>query len=360
MYQMEDLVSVVIPTYNRIKTLPNTIKSVLNQTYKNWELIVVDDLSTDNTEELMKYFSNNDSRIKYFKNKNKKGPSGARNCGIQNSSGKYIAFLDSDDEWVPNHLFDSIKALIEENQDVCFSLWYERDDKGNISKVLSAEDDMVRLKKVIDEYKPKINGNLFVFNSSFFEFISTGNYYCYQINTMVLKKDVIKSAGLFNEALRSSEDVDFITRVIFNYGFCLIFDYHFIYNRGNDNIYYFMDRQNIDLKKIIYNSETVKRLSLCDSHKCEMLKLRIKFIKKMAARIGKKEECLTVTNDRMAKKYLTLGIINQRDNRFKAVYYLYNSIIHSYSRKKVKYLLKVLFRFGNKIVKVDTSELNFL
>jgi glycosyltransferase involved in cell wall biosynthesis len=111
------LVTVVIPTYNREKLLPRAINSVLNQTYQKWELIIVDDRSTGDTEELVQDYIKKDKRIRYVKNTHNQGPAGARNQGTEVSGGEYIAFLDSDDEWKNNHLKDTIEGF-EKNKDV--------------------------------------------------------------------------------------------------------------------------------------------------------------------------------------------------------------------------------------------------
>lgn len=104
------LVSVVIPTYNRANLLPNAINSVINQTFKNWELIIVDDGSIDNTKDVISEFIKKDSRVKYFYQKNSGQPS-AMNLGIKNSKGNYIAFLDDDDEWLPEKLEKQINKI---------------------------------------------------------------------------------------------------------------------------------------------------------------------------------------------------------------------------------------------------------
>jgi glycosyltransferase involved in cell wall biosynthesis len=117
MMKKEPLVSCIIPTYNREKFLPDSIDSVLKQTYKNWELIIVDDRSTDGTKKLIEKYMKKDKRIKYVKNKHKQGPAGARNQGVELAKGEYIAFLDSDDEWMNFHLSEIIDEM-EKNPDV--------------------------------------------------------------------------------------------------------------------------------------------------------------------------------------------------------------------------------------------------
>src|SRR5215471_7855638 len=95
-------VSVIIPTHNRAEFLRSAITSVLNQTYQDFEIIVVDDASTDKTPEVVASF--HDGKIKYIRHDANKGDAGSRNTGIRNSSGDFLAFLDDDDEWLPEKL----------------------------------------------------------------------------------------------------------------------------------------------------------------------------------------------------------------------------------------------------------------
>lgn len=108
----ETIVSIVMPTCNRAEMLDRAIKSVLEQSFEFWELIVVDDISTDNTEEMMKNYEKLDSRIKYFRIPvdNRPGISKYLNFGIENSKGKYIARLDDDDYWI---FKDKLKYQVE-------------------------------------------------------------------------------------------------------------------------------------------------------------------------------------------------------------------------------------------------------
>lgn len=112
----EPLISVVIPTYNRGKLILRSINSVLNQTYKNIELIVVDDCSTDNTADVVKNIG--DKRIKYIKLEKNSGACVARNRGIDKANGEYIAFNDSDDVWHSDKLEKQIACLEEKNADI--------------------------------------------------------------------------------------------------------------------------------------------------------------------------------------------------------------------------------------------------
>ncbi len=110
--------SIIIPTYNRATLLPETIKSVQNQTYTNWECIVVDDGSSDNTKEIVESIIQNDNRIKYLYQKNAER-SAARNNGIRNSTGNFICFLDSDDHFMPDHLINLQSFIQKQKNTVC-------------------------------------------------------------------------------------------------------------------------------------------------------------------------------------------------------------------------------------------------
>lgn len=100
---MEDLVSIIMPSYNTGAFIAESIQSVLNQTYTNWELIIVDDCSTDNTDEILNMYLE-DKRIRYLKNEKNFGAAISRNRALREAKGRYIAFLDSDDLWEPEKL----------------------------------------------------------------------------------------------------------------------------------------------------------------------------------------------------------------------------------------------------------------
>ena len=113
MNKERDLVTVVVPSYNSEKYIEDSLRSVLKQTYDNFEIIVIDDCSTDNTVEIIK--SLKDNRIKLIVNTSNIGAALSRNKAIKNASGKYIAFLDSDDIWLPEKLEKQLKFMKENN-----------------------------------------------------------------------------------------------------------------------------------------------------------------------------------------------------------------------------------------------------
>lgn len=125
----EELVSIIMPSYNTGKFIQETINSVINQTYSNWELIIVDDCSTDNTDEIVKNI--NDSRIIYLKNEKNSGAAVSRNKALREAKGRWIAFLDSDDLWVPQKLEKQIKFMKENNYYFSYTNYIEIDENSN-------------------------------------------------------------------------------------------------------------------------------------------------------------------------------------------------------------------------------------
>lgn len=107
---MNELVSIIMPSYNTAKYIEESIKSVIAQTYTNWELLIVDDCSTDNTDEIVQPFLA-DKRVKYLKNEKNSGAAISRNRALREAKGKWIAFLDSDDLWLPEKLEKQIDFM---------------------------------------------------------------------------------------------------------------------------------------------------------------------------------------------------------------------------------------------------------
>lgn len=107
---MNELVSIIMPSYNTSRFIEETIKSVLSQTYSNWELLIVDDCSSDDTDNVVQPFLS-DERIRYLKNEKNSGAAVSRNRALREAKGKWIAFLDSDDLWMPEKLEKQIKFM---------------------------------------------------------------------------------------------------------------------------------------------------------------------------------------------------------------------------------------------------------
>ena len=127
MVKMDDLVSIVMPSYNTAKYIAETVQSVLAQTYQNWELIIVDDCSTDDTNEVVKPFLR-DSRIRYLKNEKNSGAAVSRNRALREAKGKWIAFLDSDDLWMPEKLEKQIAFMKENGYHFSYTDYMEIDE----------------------------------------------------------------------------------------------------------------------------------------------------------------------------------------------------------------------------------------
>lgn len=123
------LVSIIMPSYNTASFIEETIQSVLNQTYTNWELIIVDDCSTDNTDEVLENIK--DSRIRYFKNDKNSGAAVSRNKALREAKGQWIAYLDSDDLWMPEKLEKQIHFMETNGYAFSYTNYEEIDVNGN-------------------------------------------------------------------------------------------------------------------------------------------------------------------------------------------------------------------------------------
>lgn len=140
-------VSIITPVYNAEKFIKNTIESVINQSYQNWELILIDDCSTDKSEHIISDYMKKDKRVVYIKLKNNSGAAVARNEGIKKATGRFIAFLDSDDIWNENKLDIQIKFMIDNNVGFSFSAYELMEENGrttgkiiNVPKSINYEE----------------------------------------------------------------------------------------------------------------------------------------------------------------------------------------------------------------------------
>lgn len=183
-------VSVIIPTHNRAKFLDSAVTSVLNQTFQDFEIIIVDDASTDDTPQVVRQFK--DERIKYIRHEANQGGSSTRNTGIANSSGEYIAFLDDDDEWLPKKLKLQVELMENSPPDV-----------GGVYTGHTNIDSSSG--KRVGVWIPQKRGNIF-------HELFTGNWVG-TTSSVLLRKECFEKAGLFDKNLPSFQDYDMWIRI---------------------------------------------------------------------------------------------------------------------------------------------------
>ncbi len=210
-------VSVIIPTYNNAQYLSQAIKSILNQTYQASEIIVIDDGSTDETTEVVQSFNKN---IQYIRQENK-GPASARNTGLKIAKGKYVVFLDADDELLPDKLSFQINFL-EENPsiDLVYSNGYRfREDKEGNQIIVS-------LQKTNEIFIPEKE------NENYINRLIVKNIF--PIHAAMTKITCINEVGGFDESLTACEDWDLWFRISEKCSFQYMNEYLFKY-RDSEN-----------------------------------------------------------------------------------------------------------------------------
>ena len=193
------MISVIIPVYNGEGTIKETIESVLNQTFSDLEIIIINDGSTDSTLEILSTID--DSRIKVFSYPNA-GPSASRNRGIDNSQGEYISFIDADDLWTPDKLESQLQALKSNPQAVVAYSWTDYIDE--------------RSQFLRKGLHPKFKGNVY-------EELLKGNFLENGSNPLI-QKDAFREVGNFDESLKciGVEDWDMYLRLAAEYQFICI------------------------------------------------------------------------------------------------------------------------------------------
>lgn len=192
MSEKSPAVSVVVPTYNRAHLLGRSIRSVLNQTYQDFEIIVIDDASTDNTEELIMSLGN--EQIRYIRHEKNKGAAAARNTGIKAARGSFIAFQDSDDEWLPEKLEKQMKVFKTSQEEVGMvysDMWRQHGTKKRYfhAPSINPEDGIV--------YERALNYLL----------ANIG------VQSALIRKKCFAKAGLFDEEFKRYIDLEFFIRL---------------------------------------------------------------------------------------------------------------------------------------------------
>lgn len=206
-------VSVILPTYNRGHLIEKSIKSVLNQSYNNLELIIVDDCSSDKTE--IKIQEIKDNRLVYIRNQRNLGPSKSRNNGIKLSTGDLIAFQDSDDEWHLDKLQKQVALLQKSTNDVA-------------AVYCGMEFFDLKSEKKIGEELREMNFKEAYINGSFF--FTPANV------TVLIKKDVLNDVGYFDDRLFADEDTELAIRVTKKYNYAFLNEVLVRVNRNHNQL----------------------------------------------------------------------------------------------------------------------------
>lgn len=187
---MQPLITVIIPTYNRANTIRRAINSVLEQTYANIELIVVDDCSSDNTVEIVNAYR--DNRIKLMIMETNSGANVARNRGIDVAKGDYIAFQDSDDEWMKDKLAIQLDYMKNNSKEVCYCSYLLHNNGECRIVPNNAEKKKIYEENVVDILRKR-------------NVIST--------QTLLMHKNVIANIGMFDESLNRLQDYELVIRI---------------------------------------------------------------------------------------------------------------------------------------------------
>jgi len=201
--------SVIIPTYNRKDFLPIAIGSVLNQSYTNYELIIVDDGSDDKTKTMIKRLYNNNKNISYIYQRHQ-GVSSARNKGLLKAKGKFISFLDSDDRFLKNKLL----------------IFHDHIRKHPKYKIFYSEEIWYRNGKIFSQKAHHKKSSGFIFSHSL-------KLYSVGLSTAAFSQDIFKKIGYFDKNLPTCEDYDLLLRVSSSYPIFLIPEYLTIKEGGH-------------------------------------------------------------------------------------------------------------------------------
>ena len=208
---MNPVFSVIIPTYNRETLLPRAINSVLNQTFGDFEILVVDDASTDETEKVTNKLQNHDKRIKYIRLSENGGVSVARNRGIKEAKGKYISLLDSDDEFSPEFLEETFQALENTPEEVGFC-W------TGTSRIKEKEMDDLYEKEITERiWNPDYENKSAAYRDCLTWDPTWGTGH-----GVTFKAAIFDQIDAFDENIRAREDIEIFLRLVAEYKFIVI------------------------------------------------------------------------------------------------------------------------------------------
>lgn len=214
------LVSVIIPAYQSAETLPRAIKSVLNQNYKNFEIIVVDNGSTDNTQIIVNSLMELDSRIHLVSLKTNQRPAGGRNAGVTASAGEYIAFLDADDEWLQTKVENQLFAFELPEIGVVLTDGFIINASSGTKELYSTNYHTYFQRMVPESYADQIN--LYKLSGPVREILY--EKCVVNLSSVLLRKDLFIKVGGFDQNLFGPEDLDLWIKLakITNYAYLAV------------------------------------------------------------------------------------------------------------------------------------------
>lgn len=258
-------ISIIIPCYNSEQFIDRTIKSVLSQTFSDWELLLIDDHSTDKTKDILEKYAKNDTRIKILQTKeNSGGPALPKNIGIENAKGEYIAFLDHDDEWLPEKLEKQL-AVFKNSKD---------EKLGLVSCGVRLINNKNKEFATVTQKNNNIFPDILIRNPIFSN------------SSVLIKKEVIDIVGKRDENLKYSEDYDYWLRIAgAGYNFFYIKEPLFKYYFHENNV-----TKNIGLLKKIENMEIIFQKNIKTYEKYKYLHIGYFRLGVMYFLSGKKEK----------------------------------------------------------------------
>lgn len=222
-------VSVIIPVYNSEKYLEQCIKSVVNQTYKNLEIILVDDGSTDGSAELCDRFSEEDSRVVVI-HKSNGGVSSARNCGIARARGKFLVFVDADD-YISSDMVEQLVLASKNGAQVVFCRYTEFSDKNDELRVF--EENLTKLKESTHDFLPFVSR---AHSEQKANKIITDNVFGSVCRTLFFRQIIVENNIIFDEELSITEDLFFLLKYLTFVERSEVIDYYGYYYRKNGGV----------------------------------------------------------------------------------------------------------------------------
>ena len=240
------LVSIIIPTFNRASLLSETLDSIIAQTYLNWESIVVDDGSSDNTLKLLKKYSDKDNRIKYFKRPNtyKKGANSCRNFGFEKSNGDFINWFDSDDLMEKNAIEIKINKLLNSSFDFVVSKTENFNEDKLTSKINYGFNDEINL----------------------YNFITQSNFW--MTPDALISKKIVRDVK-FNDSLDSGQEFNYFSKMLINSTNAVIIENVLTKRRVHENS--IQEKQKVNKSVYRLNKYKVNLITLKDIyHKADV------------------------------------------------------------------------------------------